>query len=136
MPVGDPTLSAREIIGNESQERMGLVLSPGDEELLVRVAERERAPMYDVGEVTGDQRFEVVDTASSRKPIDLHLADPSGNRDGSLFQPRVSQADSDESVVHGVPHSVLAGVDVGLDRAQVVFEVGIRQLRITLSQVR
>ena len=26
LPVGDPTLSAREIIGNESQERMGLVM--------------------------------------------------------------------------------------------------------------
>jgi len=26
LPIGDPTLSAREIIGNESQERMGLVI--------------------------------------------------------------------------------------------------------------
>ena len=25
LPVGDPTLSAREIVGNESQERMGLI---------------------------------------------------------------------------------------------------------------
>jgi len=27
LPVGDPTLSAKEIIGNESQERMGLVIA-------------------------------------------------------------------------------------------------------------
>ena len=26
LPVGDPTLSQKEIIGNESQERMGLVM--------------------------------------------------------------------------------------------------------------
>jgi phosphoribosylformylglycinamidine synthase len=30
LPVGDPTLSARELIGNESQERMGLVLKKTD----------------------------------------------------------------------------------------------------------
>ena len=30
LPVGDPTLSAKEIIGNESQERMGLVVGKKD----------------------------------------------------------------------------------------------------------
>ncbi|MDP1994420.1 MAG: AIR synthase-related protein, partial [Ignavibacteria bacterium] len=30
LPVGDPTLSAKEIIGNESQERMGLVIGDKD----------------------------------------------------------------------------------------------------------
>lgn len=78
LPVGDPTLSAREIMGNESQERMGLVLKAADVEMLKKLAERERAPMYDVGEVTGDMRFEVEDTSSGRKPIDLHLDDMFG----------------------------------------------------------
>lgn len=78
LPVGDPTLSAKEIIGNESQERMGLVIRPEDISVLNKVAERERAPMYDVGEVTGAQRFEVEDSQSGRKPIDLHLADMFG----------------------------------------------------------
>jgi len=78
LPLGDPTLSAREIIGNESQERMGLVLPASEEELLKRVAERERAPMYDVGEVTGDQRFVVHDSKDGRAPIDLHMADMFG----------------------------------------------------------
>jgi len=30
LPVGDPTLSAKEIVGNESQERMGLLLKEKD----------------------------------------------------------------------------------------------------------
>ncbi len=34
LPVGDPTLSAKEIIGNESQERMGLVIGEKDIEIL------------------------------------------------------------------------------------------------------
>lgn len=77
LPVGDPTLSAKELIGNESQERMGLVVSPGDLELLERIAERERAPLYDVGEVTGDQRFTFA--SASEKPMDLELSDMFGS---------------------------------------------------------
>jgi phosphoribosylformylglycinamidine synthase len=57
LPVGDPTLSAKEIIGNESQERMGLVIGQKDMDTLQRIADRERAPMYQVGEVTADHRF-------------------------------------------------------------------------------
>ena len=57
LPVGDPTLSAKEIIGNESQERMGLVIKAEDVDELVRIANRERAPIYIVGEITDDHRF-------------------------------------------------------------------------------
>ncbi len=78
LPVGDPTLSAREIIGNESQERMGLVLKPGDVDELVRIAERERAPLYIVGEITGDHRFVFLDEHTGEKPMDLELVDMFG----------------------------------------------------------
>ena len=54
LPVGDPTLSAREIIGNESQERMGLVIRKSNIGLLQEIAGRERAPIYIIGEITGD----------------------------------------------------------------------------------
>jgi phosphoribosylformylglycinamidine synthase len=57
LPIGDPTLSAREIIGNESQERMGLVMKKTDIDILRNIAERERAPFYIIGEVTGDMQF-------------------------------------------------------------------------------
>src|SRR5690606_2611597 len=52
LPVGDPTLSAKEIIGNESQERMGLIIAEQHKNKLFRIAERERTPLYEVGEVT------------------------------------------------------------------------------------
>ncbi|MCK7537701.1 MAG: AIR synthase-related protein [Marinilabiliales bacterium] len=67
LPVGDPTLSAREIIGNESQERMGLVMHPDDVETLSAVASRERAPIYVIGEVTGDHQFTFYQHRQRRK---------------------------------------------------------------------
>jgi phosphoribosylformylglycinamidine synthase len=72
LPVGDPTLSAKEIVGNESQERMGMVIPEKDIEAVRRIAERERAPMYVVGEATGDMQF-VFEQADGKKPIDLRL---------------------------------------------------------------
>ena len=68
LPVGDPTLSAKEIIGNESQERMGLVIGKADIDLLARIAERERSPMYEVGKVTGDDRFTFASKSNGEKP--------------------------------------------------------------------
>ncbi|NND34012.1 MAG: phosphoribosylformylglycinamidine synthase, partial [Saprospiraceae bacterium] len=79
LPIGDPTLSAKEIIGNESQERMGLVMHPQDVAELERVAHRERAPIYIVGEVTGDQHFSFVSASKHIKPIDLDLHDMFGS---------------------------------------------------------
>jgi len=75
LPVGDPTLSAKEIIGNESQERMGLVIAQKDVEALKRVADRERSPMYEVGDVTGDHRFTFQSKTTGAKPMDFALAD-------------------------------------------------------------
>ena len=72
LPVGDPTLSAKEIIGNESQERMGLLLQEKDIERVHQIAERERAPFYVVGETTGDMQF-VFEQKDGQKPIDLLL---------------------------------------------------------------
>lgn len=72
LPVGDPTLSAKEIIGNESQERMGCLVNEQDIDLIKRIADRERAPMYVVGETTGDMRF-VFEKENGEKPIDLRL---------------------------------------------------------------
>jgi len=79
LPVGDPTLSAKEIVGNESQERMGLLLNEKNVELLKRISERERVPMYEVGETTGDWKFTFDDKKKNVKPIDLDLNDMFGN---------------------------------------------------------
>ncbi len=72
LPVGDPTLSEKEIIGNESQERMGLIISPEHTALLRRIAERERAPMYEVGRTTGDRKL-CFAGKGGQNPIDLQL---------------------------------------------------------------
>ncbi len=78
LPVGDKTLSSKEIVGNESQERMGLVIEEKDIEYVKRIADRERAPLYVVGETTGDDRF-VFEQKDGVKPIDLGMADMFGN---------------------------------------------------------
>ena len=75
LPVGDPTLSAKEIIGNESQERMGLVIGEKDIETLQRIADRERSPMYQVGDVTNDHRFTFESKTTGAKPMDYALED-------------------------------------------------------------
>ena len=78
LPIGDKTLSAKEIIGNESQERMGLVINPKDLDFLHRVADRERSPMYEVGKVTNDFRFSFKSKKSDKSPMDFDLMDMFG----------------------------------------------------------
>ncbi len=73
LPVGDPTLSDKEIISNESQERMGLAINSKNIEVLKRIAERERAPIYIVGTATGDQKLIFKSDKSGSKPIDFRL---------------------------------------------------------------
>lgn len=86
LPVGDPTLSAKEIIGNESQERMGLVIGEKDIETLKRIAERERSPMYNVGEVTDNHRFTFASKTTGLKPMDYDLADFFGSSPKTIMQ--------------------------------------------------
>lgn len=78
LPIGDKTLSSKEIVGNESQERMGMVIQEKDIDYVNRIADRERAPLYVVGETTGDDRF-VFEQKDGIRPIDLGMADMFGN---------------------------------------------------------
>ena len=79
LPVGDPTLSAKEIIGNESQERMGLVIGEEHLNTLQKIAERERSPIYTVGDVTDNDRFTFESKTTGNKPMDLALEDMFGS---------------------------------------------------------
>ncbi|MBM3176900.1 MAG: phosphoribosylformylglycinamidine synthase [Bacteroidetes bacterium] len=72
LPVGDPTLSDKELISNESQERMGLAMPTSSIDLLKRVSDRERAPMFVVGEATGDHKL--IFSRGDRKPVDLEVS--------------------------------------------------------------
>lgn len=112
LPVGDPTLSAKEIIGNESQERMGLLVSESAVDSLKRIAERERAPLYVVGETTDDMRL-VFEKDNGTKPIDLALSDMFGSSPKTImedehversFAPLAYAQDKIEEYLHNVLH--------------------------------
>ncbi len=79
LPVGDPTLSLKEIIGNESQERMGLVMQQKDIANLKAIADRERAPMYVIGETTGKHNFTLKNEKTGEAAIDLQMEDMFGS---------------------------------------------------------
>ncbi|MCB0706988.1 MAG: phosphoribosylformylglycinamidine synthase [Saprospiraceae bacterium] len=105
LPIGDPTLSSKEIIGNESQERMGLIVAPEDLDLLQKIAERERAPFYVVGEVTGDYRFTVASESTGAKPMDLALEDMFGSSpktimDDQSLNRQYAEVDYDSAQLH------------------------------------
>lgn len=91
LPIGDPTLSAKEIIGNESQERIGLIISEKDLNRLKKIAERERAPFYVVGEVTDNNRFTFQSQTTGLKPMDLLLDDMFGS------SPKVIMSDNSKT---------------------------------------
>ncbi|MBQ7509463.1 MAG: phosphoribosylformylglycinamidine synthase [Prevotella sp.] len=78
LPIGDKTLSSKEIIANESQERMGLLIDEKHIEHVRRIAERERAPLYVVGETTGDAHFSFKQ-GDGVKPFDLDVAQMFGH---------------------------------------------------------
>ncbi len=84
LPVGDKTLSEKEIIGNESQERMGLIINKIDLEKLNRIAKRERSPIYEVGKVTEDLNF-TFKGKTNKNPMNLALADMFGSSPETLM---------------------------------------------------
>jgi phosphoribosylformylglycinamidine synthase len=96
LPVGDPTLSAKEIIGNESQERMGLVIAKKDVDTLKRIADRERSPMYEVGDVTNDDRFTFESNTTGEKPMDLELSDMFGSSPKTIMTDKTVVRNYDE----------------------------------------
>lgn len=91
LPVGDPTLSYKEIIGNESQERMGLVIGEKDLPLLSKIAERERAPLYEVGIITGDHKFTIKSPSKNISPMDLAVSDMFGSSPKMIIRDQSSK---------------------------------------------
>jgi len=102
LPVGDPTLSDKEVISNESQERMGLVINREHIDLLKIIAGRERAPIYVAGETTGDHRFVFEDRRDGSKPIDLKVDDFFGKP----------------------PKTILSDISIRNDHASLVYDSG------------
>ena len=85
LPIGDPTLSSKEIIANESQERMGLLIDEKHIDHVRQIAERERAPLYVVGETTGDAHFSFRQ-GDGVKPFDLDVAQMFGHSPKTIMR--------------------------------------------------
>ncbi len=102
LPVGDKTLSAKEIIGNESQERMGLLLKEEDIHTLEQIAERERAPIYVVGEATGDNQLVFEQVNEKQMPINLSVEDMLGNPPKTVLTDTTIK-ESFEKINTGIP---------------------------------
>ena len=85
LPIGDPTLSAKEIIANESQERMGLLIDEKHIEHVRKIAERERASLYVVGETTGDAHF-AFQQGDGKRPFDLDVAQMFGHSPKTIMR--------------------------------------------------
>lgn len=96
LPIGDKTLSDKEIIGNESQERMGLVINKENLELLTRIAKRERSPIYEVGKVTNDKKFCFVSKKNDKCPIDLDLVDMFGSSPKTIMTDKTVKRNYDK----------------------------------------
>jgi len=91
LPIGDKTLSSKEIIANESQERMGLLIDEKHIEHVRKIAERERAPLYVVGETTGDAHF-AFEQGDGVRPFDLEVSQMFGHSPKTYMR--------DETVTH------------------------------------
>ena len=85
LPVGDPTLSEKEIIGNESQERMGLIIKKKDLDKIAHIAKRERSPFYHVGEATEDNKL-IFKGVKEKNPIDLSVDDFFGSSPKTIIK--------------------------------------------------
>lgn len=96
LPLGDPTLSAKEVVGNESQERMGLVISEENLPILQAVAERERADMHVVGDVTDDHRFKIESATTGEKPVDFQLTDLFGSSPKTIMEDKTVERTYEE----------------------------------------
>ena len=85
LPIGDPTLSSKEIIANESQERMGLLIQEEHLDHVRKIAERERAPLFVVGETTGDAHF-AFQQGDGIRPFDLDVAQMFGHSPKTVME--------------------------------------------------
>lgn len=101
LPVGDASLSLKEIVGNESQERMGLLVREEHIDTLKKIAERERAPMFVIGETTNDKKFVFEKLKTGEKPINWNLEHMFGNSPKTIMQDS-TQIDTYAPVVYDI----------------------------------
>lgn len=72
--VGDPTMSVLEIYVAEYQERNGFLIRAENIERFQSICAREKVGCEVLGEVTGDLRFVLHDSADGSTPVDIDLS--------------------------------------------------------------
>lgn len=77
--VGDPTMSVLEIYVAEYQERVGILLQPENLARFQAICGREKVACEVLGEVTGDLRFVVHDSADNTTPVDIEIPELLGH---------------------------------------------------------
>ena len=112
IPIGDPTLSDKEVLSNESQERMGLVIKEKDLEYLKKVSDRERAPFYHIGHATGDNHLLFKGSKKGDKPFDLELKHLFGSSPKTILEDSTQTIpskplDYNQNLIEEYIHSVL-----------------------------
>jgi phosphoribosylformylglycinamidine synthase len=65
---------------------MGLVIAEKHIDTLQKIADRERSPMYTVGNVTGDHRFVFESKSTGNKPMDFNLEDMFGSSPKTILE--------------------------------------------------
>ncbi|GAB4388737.1 MAG: phosphoribosylformylglycinamidine synthase [Thermodesulfovibrionales bacterium] len=86
IPLGDETLSVLEIWGAEYQEQDALLIEPDKAALFEEICLREKVPCAFVGEVTGDGRVVLFDSADGSTPVDLELGKVLGKMPRKTFE--------------------------------------------------
>ena len=96
VPCDDPALSPMQLWCNESQERYVLGVRPSQLDAVLSICARERCPVANVGQTTGETRLRVSDrrTGSRQSVIDMPLEmllgkPPRMHRDATRIKPRV-----------------------------------------------
>jgi phosphoribosylformylglycinamidine synthase len=84
---------------------MGLVIRKSSIDALRKIAERERAPFYVIGEVTGDQQFTLINPITGEKPIDIKLEylfgkPPKTILNDSAIEAKFEKVSYDQSKIH------------------------------------
>jgi phosphoribosylformylglycinamidine synthase len=98
VPNEDRSMSPMEIWCCEAQERYVLAIAPDSLQRFLAVCERERCPVYVVGEATGDGHLLLDDSHFGNRPIDIDLSvilgkPPRMLREGVHTPPRLETLD-------------------------------------------
>lgn len=119
LPLGDNSLNYKEIIGNESQERMGILINPDDCGVIAQVAAREKCPAYIVGRITGDGRFVFKNRLTGEKPFDMAVKDLLGSPPKTIMEDTTAVQESALPIVIDRSKTLYEYLDAVLQRGEV-----------------